>query len=68
MIWSVKNVTVIVACIAALAWFFRYQYETKTIRNVSCVVRVNRFTGDRCLLTNREPTCAKIVPSRPCEE
>ncbi|HKI82117.1 MAG TPA: hypothetical protein VKA04_10760 [Pseudodesulfovibrio sp.] len=67
MIWSVKNVTVIIVCIAIAGWFFRYQYDTKTIKDASCVERINRFTGDRCLFSVDVPICAKIVPSPPCE-
>ena len=68
MIWSVKNVSVIVVCIAIAAWFFRYEYVTKTIKNIACVERINRFTGDRCLFSTDIPTCTHIVTSRPCEK
>lgn len=66
MVWSVKNVAVIVACIVIVAWFFRYEYVTKTIRDTSCVERIDRFTGDRCLFSDNVPACTKIVAALPC--
>lgn len=68
MVWSVKNVSVIVVCIVIAAWYFRYEYVTKTIRDISCVERIDRFTGNRCLFSDDIPACPKIVASLPCRE
>jgi hypothetical protein len=68
VIWSVKNVSIILVFIALAAWFLRYEYVTRTINNIACVERINRFTGDRCLFSTDIPTCTHIVASRPCEK
>ena len=68
MVWTVKNVTVIVVLILVAAWFFRHEYVTRTVKDVTCVERVNRFTRDRCLASHDVPACTRIVASEPCDE
>lgn len=65
---SFRPVLVVIATFFLIVWFFRYEYITRTLSNVSCVERVNRYTKDRCLVSEDEPRCATIVTAPPCEK
>ena len=50
-----------------IVWWFRYEYVTRQLQDVSCVERVNRYTRDRCLVSGQVPECRKVLATRPCE-
>lgn len=68
MPWSIRPGLLIIVFFLLIVWFFRYEYVTKTLDDVSCVERMNRYTRDRCLLSDDVPICRKIVASSPCEK
>lgn len=47
----VRTVFVVVGAFVLIVWFFRYEYVTRTLNDVSCVERVNRYTKERCLIS-----------------
>lgn len=47
---------------------FRYEYVTRTLSDISCVEHLNRYTKDRCLVSEDEPRCRTIVTAPPCEK
>ena len=68
MYWTVKNILVVVVLVVLVAWYFRYEYVTRTIGDVSCVQRLDRFTSNRCLVSTDIPTCNRVVTLFPCDE
>ncbi|HSH42773.1 MAG TPA: hypothetical protein VK973_11680 [Arenicellales bacterium] len=50
-----------------IVWFFRYEEVTRTLEGVSCTERVNRYTRDRCLVSDEVAFCRKVISSRPCD-
>lgn len=68
MYWVVKNIVIVVVILAATALYFRYEYRTQMIGDISCVKRIDRFTGSRCLLSTDMPTCTRVVTLFPCDE
>lgn len=58
----------VIASFFLIVWFFRYEYITRTLSDVSCVERVNRYTKSRCLVSDDVPRCRTIITSAPCED
>lgn len=50
-----------------IVWFFRYEEVTQTLEGVSCTERVNRYSHDRCLVSDDVAFCRKVITSRPCD-
>ncbi len=65
---SLRPVLVVFATFFLIVWFYRYEYITRTLSDVSCVERVNRYTKDRCLVSDDEPRCRTIVTAPLCDE
>lgn len=63
----VRTVFVVVGAFVLIVWFFRYEYVTRTLNDVSCVERVNRYTKERCLISADVPRCVTILTTPPCE-
>lgn len=64
---SVRPVLIVVASFVLIVWFYRYEYVTRTLSDVSCVERVNRYTKQRCLVSDDVPRCRTIITSQPCD-
>lgn len=64
---SVRPVLIVVVSFLLIVWFFRYEYVTRTLSDVSCVERVNRYTKARCLISDDVPRCRIIITAAPCE-
>lgn len=64
---SVRPVVIVVSVFVLIVWFFRYEYVTRTLNEVSCVERVNRYTKERCLISDDVPRCRTIITAAPCE-
>lgn len=64
---SVGPVVIVLAFFLLIVWFFRYEYVTRTLNEVSCVERVNRYTKERCLISVDVPRCRTIITTVPCE-
>lgn len=65
---SVRPVLIVVALFVLIVWYFRFEYVTRTLSDVSCVERVNRYTKARCLVSDDIPRCRTIITSAPCED
>lgn len=50
-----------------IIWFFRHEYVTRSLKDVSCVERINRYTRDRCLVSHDVPECRELIQAPPCE-
>lgn len=64
---SVRPVLIVVALFVLIVWFLRHEYVTRTLSDVSCVERVNRYTKARCLVSDDVPRCRIIVTAAPCD-
>jgi hypothetical protein len=64
---SVRTPFIIAVAFILIVWFYRYEYVTRTLDNVSCTERVNRYTRDRCLVSDNIPLCRKVIAARPCD-
>lgn len=66
--WSLTHVLMlgIVISLLLIIWMFRYDYVTNSIGSTTCVERVNRLTGDRCLFSGNIVACSHIGTSKQC--
>jgi len=67
MYWTVKKLLLAAVVLVLVAWYFRYEHVTRSIGDVSCVKRIDRFTSDRCLVSDDIPACTRIITLFPCD-
>jgi len=65
---TITPTLLLVAAFVLIVWFLRHEQVSRTLGGVTCVEQVNRYTKERCLLTDDEPRCRDLISSRPCSQ